>query len=89
MPNDALYFHAQYRQATPNVRRSDLPKKHESRRRRTLLLRGARTWASDGRDGGGELNKEAWMGEGDEMIFVDDETKPLIRCCSDSIVFPY
>ena len=23
-------------------------------------------------------NQEFWMGEGDDMIFIDDETKPLI-----------
>jgi hypothetical protein len=42
------------------------------------LRRNARARAPDGRHAGRPQNQEGWMGEGDDMIFVDDETKPLI-----------
>jgi hypothetical protein len=81
LPEDALYFHAGYRQAAPNrpVKGPD----------------GRDVLNPDGKDnyvyaevrGRGHLmgvtlgvlqNNEFWMGEGDDMIFVDDESKPLI-----------
>ncbi len=81
LPVDALYFHAQYRQATPNVavgrvdgRTPDNPlgtKNYvfcETRGRGHLM----------GVTLGVVQNAEFWMGEGDDMIFIDDETKPAI-----------
>lgn len=78
LPADALYFHAQYRQATPNKAESLTGSKN---------LNGERNYVFAETRGAGHLmgvtlgvvqNSERWMGEGDEMIFVDDETKPLI-----------
>ncbi len=81
LPEDTLYFHAQYRQAVPNsaVARVDgrtpdnpLGTKNyvycETRGRGHLM----------GVTLGVVQNAEAWMGEGDDMIFIDDETKPVI-----------
>ncbi len=81
LPADTLYFHAQYRQAAPHTavakvdgRTPDNPlgaKNHvycETRGRGHLI----------GVTLGVIQNAEAWMGEGDDMIFIDDETKPAI-----------
>lgn len=81
LPEDVLYFHASYRQATPN--------------RPVLGPDGKDVLNPDGRNnhvycearGRGHLmgatlgvlqTGESWMGEGDDMIFVDDESKPII-----------
>jgi hypothetical protein len=81
IPADALYFHAQYRQETPaqamkyatpaDARNPDGKENYvyvETRGRGHLM----------GVTLGWIQNSERWMGEGDDMIFVDDETKPLI-----------
>jgi hypothetical protein len=78
---DALYFHASYRQDAPNkpvvgpdgrdVLNPDGKYNHiycETRGRGHLM----------GVTLGVLQNNENWMGEGDDMIFVDDETKPII-----------
>jgi hypothetical protein len=80
-PADAFYFHAQYRQAVPNAAVRDAEGramnnpdgKHnyvycEARGRGHLM----------GVTLGVVQNSEGWMGEGDDMIFVDDETQPVI-----------
>ena len=79
LPADALYFHAQYRQEAPCVPvaatgpKVNLDGRHnhvycETRGRGHLM----------GVTLGVLQNANGWWGEGDEMIFVDDETKPLI-----------
>jgi len=81
LPQDALYFHAQYRQAVAHTAvkgpdgktpvNPDGKFNHvycETRGRGHLM----------GVTLGVVQNSEFWMGEGDDMIFVDDETKPLI-----------
>jgi hypothetical protein len=79
VPSDALYFHAQYRQAAPCV-----PTTGEAAK---LNLDGRLNYVYAETKGRGHLmgialgvlqNADGWWGEGDEMIFVDDETKPLI-----------
>jgi hypothetical protein len=76
LPDRALYFHAQYRQATPNTAVDA-----------KVNLDGARNYVYIETHGSGQLmgvtlgvlqNRDAWMGEGDDMIFIDDETKPAI-----------
>ncbi len=79
LPADSLYFHAQYRQAAPCVPSvSSGPK---------VNLDGAANYVYGEARGRGHLmgvtlgvlqNADGWWGEGDDMIFVDDETKPLI-----------
>ncbi len=78
LPEDVLYFHAQYRQAapcTPNTgskQNLDGKLNHvygETRGRGHLM----------GVTLGVLQNADGWWGEGDEMIFVDDESKPVIN----------
>ena len=77
IPADALYFHAQYRQSAPCVPNTGSK----------LNLDGKLNHVYCETRGRGHLmgitlgvlqNAEGWWGEGDEMIFVDDETKPVI-----------
>ena len=76
----SLYFHAQYRQSAPCV-----PVTVE--RVRSSILDGKQNYVYCETRGRGHLmgvtlgvlqNANGWWGEGDEMIFVDDETKPAI-----------
>lgn len=78
LPSDILYFHAQYRQAAPNV-----PNKGSK-----LNVDGKLNYVFAETRGSGHLmgvtlgvlqNEDGWWGEGDEMIFVDDESKPVIN----------
>ncbi|MBI3981429.1 MAG: DUF2961 domain-containing protein [Gemmatimonadetes bacterium] len=78
LPADALYFHAQYRQATPNPGQQLPDGKNPD---------GATNYVYAETRGRGHLmgvtlgvvqNAEFWMGEGDDMIFVDDPSRPAI-----------
>jgi len=80
LPDDALYFHAQYRQASPCI-----PVTGQDAR---INLDGRHNYVFMEARGRGHLmgvtlgvlqNAERWWGEGDEMIFVDDEAGPLIN----------
>jgi hypothetical protein len=77
LPNDTLYFHAQYRQSAPCVPNTVSK----------VNLDGKLNHVYCETRGHGHLmgitlgvlqNAEGWWGEGDEMIFVDDESKPII-----------
>jgi hypothetical protein len=77
LPPDILYFHAQYRQAAPCT--PNTGDKHN--------LDGKLNYVYGETRGRGHLmgvtlgvqqNADGWWGEGDEMIFVDDESKPVI-----------
>jgi len=81
LPERSLYFHAQYRQATPN-HAIVFPAGSKE-----LNLNGESNYVYVEARGSGHLmgvtlgvlqNKEHWMGEGDDMTFLDDETKPAI-----------
>lgn len=80
LPQDALYFHAQYRQAAPCVPVTGPAAK--------LNPNGEQNYVFAETRGKGHLmgitmgvlqNADGWWGEGDDMIFVDDESKPLIN----------
>jgi hypothetical protein len=82
LPDRSLYFHAQYRQMTPNKAIKFAPGEKE------LNLDGKNNYVFCETRGTGQLmgvtlgvlqNHDDWMGEGDDMIFVDDETKPVIN----------
>jgi len=82
LPDDALYFHAQYRQATPNEAVVFAAGQRE------LNVEGQKNYVFLEAAGKGQLmgvtlgvlqNMDAWFGEGDEMIFLDGETKPSIN----------
>ena len=79
LPDDALYFHAQYRQLAPCP-----PSTGEAAK---LNPDGKLNYVYAETRGRGHLmgvtlgvliNANGWMGEGDDMIFVDDESKPVI-----------
>jgi hypothetical protein len=81
LPGDALYFHAQYRQVVPNQA------VHDSEGRPVNNPDGRQNYVYSESRGRGHLmgvtlgvvqNAEGWMGEGDDMIFIDDESKPAI-----------
>jgi D-arabinan exo alpha-(1,3)/(1,5)-arabinofuranosidase (non-reducing end) len=81
LPERSLYFHAQYRQATPNRAVKFAAGEKE------LNLDGKPNYVYMESKGSGHLmgvtlgvlqNDERWMGEGDEMVFVDDDSKPVI-----------
>jgi hypothetical protein len=81
LPERSLYFHAQYRQATPN-KAVEYPSDDKE-----LNLDGKNNYVFFETRGRGHLmgvtlgvlqNKDRWMGEGDDMIFVDDESKPVV-----------
>ncbi len=86
LPADALYFHAQYRQAAPN---KPSVSSWQTNQQANALLNpdGKLNYVYAETRGRGHLmgvtlgvlqNQEGWMGEGDDMIFVDDESKPAI-----------
>ncbi len=79
LPADALYFHAQYRQRAPN---------RAIHTANELNLSGQDNYVFVETRGRGHLmgvtlgviqNSEGWMGEGDDMIFIDEESKPVIN----------
>ncbi len=79
LPLDALYFHAQYRQSAPCVPTTGDDRKTNPTGKLNYVYAEAK--------GRGHLmgvtlgvlqNADGWWGEGDDMIFVDDETKPVI-----------
>ncbi len=86
LPKDALYFHAQYRQAAP-PQPTTLDWKTNGDANKLLNPDGKLNYIYVETRGAGHLlgvtlgvlqNQEYWMGEGDDMIFIDDETKPAI-----------
>lgn len=81
LPQDSLYFHAQYRQSTPNTTVKFAQGEKE------INLDGSKNYVFAETRGAGHLmgvtmgvlqNSENWFGEGDEMIFIDDEKNPAI-----------
>jgi hypothetical protein len=80
LPPDAMYFHAQYRQSAPCTPVASAgPKVNPD---------GAANYVYGETRGRGHLmgvtlgvlqNADGWWGEGDDMIFVDDEAKPSIN----------
>jgi len=80
LPDDALYFHAQYRQAAPCVPVASAgPKINLDGRNNYVYLETRGRGHLMGVTLGVLQNANGWWGEGDEMIFVDDESKPAIN----------
>jgi hypothetical protein len=86
LPDEVLYFHAQYRQATPNT-----PSTNDWRTNgdadKLKNLDGQNNYVFVETRGRGHLmgvtlgvlqNQDFWMGEGDDMVFVDNESQPII-----------
>jgi hypothetical protein len=79
VPDDALYFHAQYRQSTPNVvSTGDAAKINPDGKLNYVYTETRGRGHLMGVTLGVLINADGWMGEGDDMIFVDDESKPAI-----------
>lgn len=86
LPADAMYFHAQYRQSAPaEPSTNDWTTNRDANR--LLNTDGKKNYVYAETRGRGHLmgvtlgvlqNQEFWMGEGDDMIFIDDESKPAI-----------
>jgi hypothetical protein len=80
LPDNAMYFHAQYRQAAPCT-----PVKAAGPK---VNLDGQSNYVYVETRGRGHLmgialgvlqNAPGWWGEGDDMIFIDEESKPVIN----------
>jgi hypothetical protein len=78
LPQGTLYFHAQYRQATPN----------EGRPGATINLNGKDNYVWMQARGRGQFvgvamsvieNQDGWWGEGDDMFFVDGAKLPTVQ----------
>jgi hypothetical protein len=79
LPDDVVYFHAQYRQAAPCVpAASSNPKLNPDGRQNYVYMESRGRGHLMGVTLGVLENANGWWGEGDEMIFIDDESKPLI-----------
>lgn len=86
VPEDSLYFHAQYRQAAPcPPSTNEWQNNGDANRLKNPDGKGNYVYCET--RGRGHLmgvtlgvlqNQEFWMGEGDDMIFIDDESKPAI-----------
>lgn len=89
LQSDILYFHAQYRQASPNTgiagdwTNNDDPKQND---RKNLTGEGNYVWMEA--TGRGQFvgvtmsvlqNQDYWWGEGDDMFFIDGEKTPSIN----------
>jgi hypothetical protein len=86
LPADAMYFHAQYRQSAP-CPATDNDWKNNGDANKLKNPDGKLNYVFAEARGRGHLmgitmgvlqNQEFWMGEGDEMIFLDDEATPSI-----------
>ncbi|HKS83679.1 MAG TPA: glycoside hydrolase family 172 protein [Candidatus Acidoferrales bacterium] len=78
LPVDTLYFHAQYRQATPNVAIVDAKTNLDGKHNYVWMEATGR-----GHFVGVTMsvleNEDGWWGEGDDMFFVDGERLPSIN----------
>ena len=78
VPDDALYFHSQYRQAAPNIAQKLPGSKNPDGKTNYVLCETRGQGHLMGCTVGVLINADGWMGEGDDMIFIDDESKPAI-----------
>jgi hypothetical protein len=74
---DPLYFHAQYRQATPNPP-INLSGKNTDGKANYLLLETQGRGLYVGSLLSVQLNADGWFGEGDDMFFIDGESTPSL-----------
>lgn len=79
LPDDALYFHAQYRQSAPCVPTTgDAAKLNPDGKNNYVYVETRGRGHLMGVTLGVLQNADRWWGEGDDMIFIDDESKPAI-----------
>jgi hypothetical protein len=77
LPEDSVYFHAQYRQQAPCIPNTGEKLNPDGKLNHVYFETRGRGHLM-GATLGVLINADGWMGEGDDMIFVDDETKPAI-----------
>ncbi len=86
LPEDVLYLHASYNQATPNAP-TDNDWRTNGDANRLKNADGRQNYVFAEARGSGHLmgvtmgvlqNQNDWAGEGDDMIYIDDEAKPVI-----------
>jgi len=79
LPDDVMYFHAQYRQSAPCVAvTGEVPKINKDGKLNHVYLETRGRGHLMGVTLGVLQNANGWWGEGDDMIFIDDESKPAI-----------
>ena len=79
LPDDVLYFHAQYRQSAPCVPVTGAdPKLNPTGRQNYVYMETRGRGHLMGVTLGVLQNADGWWGEGDEMIFVDNDAQPTI-----------
>ena len=81
LPERALYFHAQYRQSAPNAAAqfaAGAPKNNLDGRQNYVYMETRGQGHLMGVTLGVLQNRDGWMGEGDDMIFIDNESSPAI-----------
>ena len=78
LPADLGYFHAQYRQATPCPKPAPSAGKNLSGAQNYVFMEARGKGHLIGVQQAVLLNQDGWMGEGDEMIFIDQDEKPTI-----------
>lgn len=79
LPADALYFHAQYRQSAPCVPTAgEAAKLNPDGRLNHVYMEARGRGHLMGVTLGVLQNSDGWWGEGDDMIFIDDDSKPAI-----------
>lgn len=79
LPDDLLYFHAQYRQATPSKPANPPTQVNIEGRDNYVFFETTGRGHAMGVTLGVLQNTNGWFGEGDEMIFIDGDTKPTIN----------
>jgi hypothetical protein len=80
LPRDALYFHAQYRQAAPCTPvTGDAARVNPDGKLNYVFLETRGRGHLMGVTLGVLQNAPGWWGEGDDMIFIDDESTPAIN----------
>jgi hypothetical protein len=80
LPDDALYFHAQYRQGAPcTPTTGDAANTNLDGKLNYVCMETRGRGHFMGVTLGVLENAPGWWGEGDEMIFIDDESKPAIN----------
>ena len=79
LPDDTLYFHAQYRQSvSPTPVTGSSPLLNPDGKQNYVYMETRGRGHLMGVTLGVLQNANGWWGEGDEMIFVDDDSRPVI-----------
>lgn len=74
---DSLYFHAHYRQSTPNPE-VDLKGKNTDGKSNYVVLETEGKGKYVGTVLSTQMNADGWFGEGDDMFFIDGDEQPSI-----------